>query len=256
MNSVKQAKINQLLSSLPSEVVVTSSWLAKQGYSYDLQKGYRKSLWFESIGKGALIRYGDKVDYLGAIYALQRQLALPVHPGAKTALTLLGKAQYLEFSARRAQLFSRLNTPLPLWFEKQDFGIEIENKATNFLPPKMGLVEFEHKRFSVEISSPARAIMECLYLSPKKQSLLEAYELMESLNNLPPKLVQNLLEHCHSIKVKRLFLYMAEKAKHEWFNYIHHDKVDLGTGKRSIVTKGVYIPKYQITVPKELEELV
>ena len=79
--------------------------------------------------------------------------------------------------------------------------------------------------------------------------------MMEGLNNLRPKSVQKLLEDCTSIKVKRLFLYMADKAKHEWLNFVELDKVDLGSGKRSIVSDGVYIPKYQITVPKELEKL-
>ena len=75
---------------------------------------------------------------------------------------------------------------------------------------------------------------------------------MEGLNNLRPAVVQELLERCKSVKVKRLFLYMADKASHEWFNHIMVAKVDLGTGKRAIVKDGVYIPKYEITVPKEL----
>ena len=107
----------------------------------------------------------------------------------------------------------------------------------------------------MKISSPVRAIFECLYLAPKTQPLFEVFEMMEGLNNLRPKSVQKLLEDCTSIKVKRLFLYMADKAKHEWLNFVELDKVDLGSGKRSIVSDGVYIPKYQITVPKELEKL-
>ena len=31
------------------------------------------------------------------------------------------------------------------------------------------------------------------------------------------------------------------------------DKVDLGSGKRAIVKDGVYVPRYQITVPRALE---
>ena len=93
----------------------------------------------------------------------------------------------------------------------------------------------------------------CLYLTPKKQELVECYEIMEGLNNLRPKQVQELLEACTSIKVKRLFLYMAEKARHDWFKYIDLEGIDLGNGKRSLVKEGVYISKYQITVPKALE---
>lgn len=95
--------------------------------------------------------------------------------------------------------------------------------------------------------------MECLYLAPQIQDLVECFDLMEGLNNLPPAQVQNLLENCQSVKVKRLFLYMAEKAKHSWFNHIDTSKIDLGKGKRSIVKQGAFVEKYGITVPKELE---
>ena len=82
---------------------------------------------------------------------------------------------------------------------------------------------------------------------------MEVFELMEGLNNLRPVSVQKLLEGCTSVKVKRLFLYLADKACHEWLSYIDLDKVALGSGKRAIVNDGVYVSKYQITVPKELE---
>jgi hypothetical protein len=77
---------------------------------------------------------------------------------------------------------------------------------------------------------------------------------MEGLNNFHPLQVQSLLEKCTSVKVKRLFLYLAEKAGHEWFNKLDLNKIDVGSGKRSIVKEGVYIKKYLITVPKELEK--
>jgi hypothetical protein len=95
-------------------------------------------------------------------------------------------------------------------------------------------------------------MLECLFLSPKHQELIECYELMEGLNNLRPNLVQNLLEGCTSVKVKRLFLYLAEKANHSWVKYLNMDKIDLGSGKRSIVKNGTYNSKYRISVPKEL----
>jgi len=256
MSTVRETKLNTLLSTQPSGAVLSSAWLSDQGYSLDLQKRYKKSQWFDSIGTGALIRHGDQVDYLGGIYALQSQLGLFVHPAGKTALSMQGKAHYLELSAKRVQLFGGKQDSLPLWFKKRDWGVSIECKLTSFLPPDLGLIEIEHKSFTVKVSSPARAVMECLYLAPKSQPLLEVFELMESLNNLRPATVQKLLEECTSIKVKRLFLYLADKAGHEWFNFIDLDKVDLGSGKRSIVSQGTYVAKYQITVPKELEAVI
>lgn len=255
MSTQNESKLNYLLGSQPSGVVLASSWLVDQGYSLDLQKRYRRSRWFDSIGTGALIRHGDQVDYLGGIYALQNQLGLSVHPAAKTALSMQGKAHYLELATQSVQLFGVTEDHLPLWFKKRDWGVSVDCKLTSFLPPDLGLVVVEHKGFKVKVSNPARAIMECLYLAPKSQPLLEVFELMEGLNNLRPKSIQELLEACTSVKVKRLFLYLADKAGHEWLNYINLDYVDLGSGKRAIVKDGVYVAKYQITVPKALDAM-
>jgi len=256
MSTENESKLNHLLSTQPSGVVLSSAWLADQGYSLDLQKRYKRSQWFDSIGTGALVRHGDKVDYLGGVYALQTQLGLSVHPAGKTALSMQGKSHYLELAAKKVQLFGGVDDALPLWFKKHDWGLDLDCKLSSFLPPDLGLVEFEHKSFKVKISSPARAVMECLYLAPKAQPLLEVFELMEGLNNLRPASVQKLLEGCSSVKVKRLFLYLADKAGHDWLEYLKLDKVDLGSGKRAIAPDGVYVSKYQITVPRELEKHV
>ncbi|EHQ29753.1 type IV toxin-antitoxin system AbiEi family antitoxin [Mucilaginibacter paludis] len=254
MTTNMQTKINQLLSSLPGGVVVQSSWLAEQGYSFDLQKAYRRSQWLQSIGTGAMIRNGDAVGYQGAIYALQRQSHLPVHPGGRTALSLLGKAHYLSLSEKKVTVFGESNARLPTWFLNHDWGVAVEYHQSSFLPPDIGMAEVEVKSYSILVSGAARALMECLYLAPEKMALMECYELMEGLNNLKPGQVQQLLEQCGSIKVKRLFLFLAEKANHHWTKFLNLEKVDLGSGKRSIVKNGAYIDRYQITVPKELAE--
>lgn len=254
MNTKNSSKINWLLNSTPPGIVLLSSWLAKQGYSYDLQQRYKKSNWLEPIGSGAVIRTNDKVGYEGAVYALQHQGNLSIHPGGRTALSLLGKAHYLQFNTGRVVLFGSTAERLPAWFKKHNWGVTPDYFQTSFLPKEAGLTEIELKNFSIKISNAARAIMECLYLAPQSQDLIECFELMEGLNNLPPAQVQSLLENCQSVKVKRLFLYMAGKAKHNWFSYIDPSKIDLGKGKRSIVKNGTFVEKYGITVPKDLEE--
>ena len=253
MSTESKSKINQLMSTTPRGVVLTSAWLTEQGYSLELQKRYRKSNWLNQLERGALARSGDAVDALGGIYTLQTQLGLSIHPGAKTAMSLLGKSHYLELSMQRCQLFGSQLERLPSWFKKHDWQLNVEYQSSSFLPAELGLTEFSHKDFQIKVSSPARALMECLYLVPDHQPLLEVFELMEGLNTLRPKSVQALLEACTSVKVKRLFLYMAEKAGHSWFNYLDPDTINLGKGKRQIEPDGVYISKYQITVPKTLE---
>lgn len=253
MNTENSSKINKLLHIQPPGVVLTSSWLSSQGYSPELLRTYRNSHWLQSIGNGAMIRQGDLVDYIGAIYSLQQQLNLSVHPAAKTALALMGKSHYLSLGKEVVYLFGGIGERLPSWFKNHDWGVEIRYFTSAILPAGKGMIEKEHQNFLVKISSPARAIMECLYLTPQKQDLMECFEIMKGLNNLNPATIQELLEHCTSIKVKRLFLYMAEKAGHAWFKHLKISHIDLGSGNRSVVSDGVYIASYNITVPKELE---
>lgn len=253
MSTLETSKINQLLRLQPPGVVLLSSWLTENGYSPELQKRYRKSKWLTSIGTGAMIRSGDLVNYLGAIYAIQKQSGLSIHPGAKSALILQGKAHYLELGSSTVHLFGGKGESLPAWFKSNPWEVPLNYHSTSFLPAESGLTSLETGGFSVNISGPARAMMECLYLAPLKFDLLESYKLMEGLNNLRPDQVQQLLQSCNSVKVKRIFLYLAEKAGHTWFSKINLDMIDLGSGKRSIVKQGAYVPKYLITVPKELE---
>lgn len=98
-------------------------------------------------------------------------------------------------------------------------------------------------------------MMECLYLTPKRLDMVECYQVMEGLVNLRPKVVQQLLESCTSVKAKRLFLYMAEKAGHQWLQFVDQTNIHLGAGDRSLVDNGVYVAKHHISIPRELAYL-
>jgi len=253
MSTVNPTKINKLLNLQPSGVVFTSSWLVAQGYSPELLRKYRNSQWLASIGTGAMIRVNDQVDYLGAIFSLQQQLGLSIHPAAKTALALQGKAHFLDLTEQHAYVFGHSKESLPAWFIHYDWGVKIHYYTTSFLPEDEGMLFIEKNNYSLSVSDPARAFMECLYLTPQAQDLMECFHIMQGLNNLHPKKTQHLLEHCTSVKVKRLFLYLAERCGHAWFNHLDLKQIDLGKGNRSLVKNGMYIPKYKITVPREIE---
>ena len=60
-------------------------------------------------------------------------------------------------------------------------------------------------------------------------------------------------EHCSSVRVKRLFLHLAEKHHHAWFKSLDLSQVSLGSGKRVLVAGGRLDPKYLITVPNTPE---
>lgn len=247
-------KINQLFTQWPSNAIYLTSWLAKEGYSAQLLHRYKQSNWIESVGHGAVIKTGDQVSLEGALFAIQKQGKQHIHPGGKTALNLLGRAHYLEFSTENYTLFGAKSEKLPFWCLNYNWKTSLNYYSTSFLPPNIGLVDYETSSFSIKISGAVRALLECFYLAPRNQDLKECYELMEGLNNLRPQQVQQLLEVCTSVKAKRLFLYTAEKVGHAWMNFIDIDKIDMGSGKRQIVKKGAYIPKYKITVPNIFED--
>lgn len=92
--------------------------------------------------------------------------------------------------------------------------------------------------------------MELLELCPQEESLEHAKLVMESLATLRPKIVSELLGQCTSIKVKRLFLALADLCNHEWLKEIDAEKIDLGSGSRILAPGQGFHPKYQISVPR------
>jgi len=246
-------KINLLMRDWRKGTVQLSSTLEKNGYKRDLVRKYVKSGWLESLGYGAFKLAGDEIDWYGAVAALQNQKALAIRPGGKTALELKGYAHYLIQTVAKVQLFGELGKILPKWFVNQEWYSMISYTQTKLFGEDTlyYLSETKIENVTIKISSPEMAAMEMLHLVPKVQSFDEAAKIMEGLTTLRPKLVQELLEKCNSIKVKRLLLFMTEKNDHPWMGELDLTKINLGAGKRVIVQNGFLDKKYQITVPRE-----
>jgi hypothetical protein len=204
------------------------------------------------LGTGAFRRPEETVAWPGAVHSLQTQLTLPVHVGALSALAAQGLAHYLRLDHEVVYLFSGPSVKLPAWFRGYDWQAVIEPVASNFLPDDLGLTKSKVGSFELLASAPERAILECLHLSPSKLDLVECYEILQGLINLRPKVMQQLLESCRSIKVKRLFLYMAEKANLPVMPHLDPTKIELGSGDRSLFKGGHYDARYQLILPTEL----
>jgi len=237
------------------ETVLLASWLEKNGISRDLQQYYLKSGWLESYGVGAFKRPNENVQWVGALNSIQRQTGLPVHVGGLTSISLQGLSHYVRLATENLYVFSPEYIDLPKWFLDQDWSEQIVHVKTKFLPADLALYEYKKDTLKLKLSSPERAILECLYLTPNRFDMVECYQILEGLSNLRPKVLQELLEKCTSVKVKRLFLYMASKVKHQWLDFVDQSKIKLGAGDRVIVKGGVYISNFRISVPKELTAL-
>lgn len=251
MDTNTGSKLKSMLALHRPGAVMLSGWLEANGISRDLQKVYKKNGWLQAIGAGAVKRPDDSLTWQGGLYALQQQAHTPVHAGALTALTLQGLSHFFR-THQPVFLFAPRKTKLPLWFKNYDWGSNLHFTGTSVLPIDIGLTAYEEKNFAITISTPERAILECLYLAPEELDLIECYHLLESLTNLRPALVQELLQKCTSVKIKRVFLYMASKAQHQWLGFVDRSKIDLGSGNRSLVKGGTYNAEYRISLPKEL----
>ena len=247
MNTKKRTCLKYLLSSFPRNTILTSKYLTTMGFSHDLQIGYERNGWLKRVSQGAYTVLENTVDLNGAIYALQEQLGLSFHIGGLTALNeQYGILHNIPFS-RKQQLYGYRGEKLPKWFNTL-YEDNIELNLTAFLPKDIGLIKQNHGDFKTKVSSLERAVLEMLYLVPEKVTLNEAYQLIESLTAVKPKEFQKLLEECASVKIKRLFLYMAETVGHSWLKRINQESINLGKGVREITKGGKYNKKYNIII--------
>lgn len=248
-------KINKLVKEWKSGTIKLSSHLQSMGYQKDLLKRYRNSNWLESLGYGAFKLSGDKVGWYSGIEALQKQKFSNIHPGGKSALELKGYGHYFKQNEQKIKLFGNYKENLPTWFNRQPWSKSIKYTQTKLFKYNNPGIYTDIKIEGVElkISIPEMAIMELIFEIPKNQTFDETIKIMENLMTLRPKKVQYLLENCNSVKVKRLFMWMAEKLNHNWVNDLDLTQIDFGKGDRMMVKDGAYNKKYKITVPREYE---
>lgn len=245
-------RINQRLLTAPAGTVLTLAWLKSQGISQKLANYYATSGWLHRVGDGAFTLKYETPTWLGAVFGLQ-QKGGSLHPGGRTALELVSLAHFLPLGEQAPiYLFSRPGERVPEWFKRLPWVGRVQHVRTSFLPPDLGLREHQAGGVTVRISDPERAVLEFLF----QQRINEAgYEharlLFEGLGTLRPALLQTLLEKCTSVKVKRLFLHLAELQRHPWLQELEQSKIPLGSGKRVLVPGGRLDPKYLITVPRE-----
>ena len=181
---------------------------------------------------------------------MQTELNSTIHVAGKSALQLKGLAHNITGDLRRIELFHNDKKQLPKWFLDYNWGVKLSiTKTAKCGDYQKFLSNISLKEISINVSSPELAIMEMLLKVRDKESYSEANLIMEGLLTLRPKILGKLLIECKSVKTKRLFLHLAEKHNHAWFRRLDLSKVDLGSGKRQIVTNGRLDSKYLITVP-------
>lgn len=254
MNSDLTSKIQRLQKILPPHGVVTSQWLQVHGIYQQLAQRYVEEGWIERIGYGAFKRQGETITWEAALSAVQTQLIVPLHVGGLSALEIKGSAHYQKQSKDKCFLFGYSKSKsTPKWFDEQKLEREFVVIKSTLFPEEYqkGISEEEISGFNIKVSSKERAVFELLYQAPKYLTWEMVDLVFENLVTLRPNQLQMHLELCSSVKVKRLFLFLAEKYNRQWFQKLNLDKVDLGSGERALQKGGRFDKKYKLVLPEE-----
>jgi len=258
MGASNQQKLNWLQLHLPDGLFVDAAWLQRHGYYSSLRAKYTSHGWLEQIARGVYRRpfanTSKTTRWQQAAISLQMLLDLPFTVGARTALELQGFAHYLTAGTREVHLYGPRERPGWTSKLKLDAPFIFHNAARLFKTSQSGLTQQAWGQWDwpLILSSPERAILELLDEVPASETFHQVDMLMEGLRNLSPRRLQTLLAECRSVKVKRLFLWFAERHNPPWLKAISPKKIDLGAGKRMLVRGGILDPKYQITVPRAM----
>lgn len=249
-----RTKLMNIMSQWPSGGVYLTSELEARGYSRQLLQKYKRSGWIWPVGDGAFAKNGDTPTLFGATSALNLQASVPLHFGGRAALRLQGISHHLALGVVMYDLFHPPTVRIPKWFRSHEWGEKMKvstHKLSLFGKDfRLGVTEMQLDGHRCFVSSKERAVLEFIHLSRSHEEFLEAQEFVGSLTVLDPNLLQKLLVACTSFKTRRVFLYMAEKENWDWLKRLNLSRIDLGRGPRTIVEKGTYDSKYQITVPK------
>ncbi|MDN2579232.1 type IV toxin-antitoxin system AbiEi family antitoxin [Aquibium sp. ELW1220] len=281
MDEQRTQRVNRLAHDLPEGLVVDGAWLEAKGYASNLRTYYTKTGWLDQPVRGVYRRPRGPLKWQQVVISLQTLLLErhgPLCVGGRTALALDGHAHYLSPGIETVHLYGP--KPPPSWVFKlpvdarfvyhsdklfagdhksrgmTGLAWDIRNNSGRDLSTLQGgdftTMSWGQWDWPLTLSSPERAMLELLDELPHRESFDQADKLMEGLSNLRPRHLQKLLADCRSVKVKRLFFFFADRHRHAWLKRLDKSSIDLGSGKRSLVSGGRLDPVYNITVPEAL----
>jgi hypothetical protein len=233
---------------------MTSKGLRANGISPRMTSYLRAQGLISPIGSGAYRRSKDEeLPWWAGVAAFQYELGMPIHVGGKSALQHQGVMQHLEFGKGSGLwLFAPSSLRLPKWFAEHDWNVSVHFHRANLfsLEPEGSIHEVTIDGFAVRMSRRERAALEAIHMIDKAHRFEEIAELFETLGTLNPQILQGLLERCDSVRVNRIFLYLAKRSGFSWYSKLNESRIQLGTGKREVARGGRLDSDYLITVPR------
>lgn len=279
MGTQTKEKLNWLQRYLPEGLLADAAWLEDHGYSGALRNKYVAHGWLDRVARGVYRRPPPQlsdgsaargVSWESVVISLQTLLDAKFVVGGRTALELQGFAHYLS-SAPQREVHLYGTDKRPAWILKlhlesrfvlhnakrlfpNDVVMDADRKGNDVLVCSSYVQQRWGKwEWPFVVSSSERAILELLDEMPERETFHQTDMLFEGLRNLSPRKLQPLLHACRSVKVKRLFLWFAERHRPPWLTALDRSGIDLGKGKRMLVKAGKLDAKFNITVPESLD---
>jgi hypothetical protein len=263
-DGVKGAYKQPLKTLLHYGMLATKKWLAEQGLSAHALDNAVKTETLLLLATGVYSQYSRSVSWEGVIASMQRMEKdssehIPPVVGGLSALGLSGLSQYLSLG-NTPHIHLYVQGKLPTWLARLSLPIKFEGHSTSKLWPESMLQdkafikehEWETELPPVYFSCPEKAMLELLMGLPDTVTFEHARELMQGLVNLSPRKLDVLLKACKSVKVKRLFFWLAKGQDYPWFSKLNVFDYDLGSGKRVVAKGGKLDADYLITVPSHM----
>lgn len=250
----------RVASVLPLEQVATRTWLEANGLGRHSLDNALKSGQLVALTAGVYARPELPVNWQGVVASLPRLESQPILIGGLSALRLQGFAQYLNLGASESVVLTS-NGACPAWLERCFAALQTRlvwqsgRRLWKHGWPSMPAVRkvpWQDRGMVLPTSAPEQAFLELLGSAPDGVSLEHAEELLQGLTQLSPNLLDALLRECRSIKVKRLFFWLADRQNHTWRQRLDSKSYDLGSGNRVLVKGGRLDQVYHITVPQEM----
>jgi len=224
-------------------------YLSQHDISRSHVQNYVKSGWLEVVASGVYKKPNEAISWSSALAALQYQQASSLHLAGLSSLAHQGLSHYLTMGNETVQLNSIKAIRSPKWFLSQRWQIEVKCSKVLEEVEQNDLIELTVNNQTIKSSVIELAVLEVLEKVTDESSFVFASELFQGLTSLRPRKLQSLLERSPSIKVKRLFLFLAHYYQHPWLKRLDESKVELGSGNRQIVKGGYVDRQYKITVP-------
>ena len=231
MATTDRKKLNALYTLSAPGAPLTSKDLVALGISADLAVYYVRAGWLKRLAPGVFLRANDRLDLHPSLAWLQRQM-VGLHVGGKTALDWFGVRHYLS-QAPLLQLYGASSAKLPPWFTEA-FPASYHRKRlfAEVAQAPMHVGPHEGRVGAPLVSAPERALLEMLSEVGVRQPLQEARELIDSTFNLRAGVLQELLQHCQSVKTVRLCLQLGKEAQMPWIGRLDVSALPTGSQGR------------------------